>query len=209
MRLLVDWFKSERQQMELKNRQLSSELAYLRAQVNPHFLFNTLNNIYSLAYTKSDNTPEAILKLSGMMRYMLYEANEERVLLEKEIQNLSSFIDLQKLRSRKQDLVDFTIEGNPEGQEIAPLLLIPLVENAFKHGNTRQAAVKVLLIAHQEKLQFRVSNLRQQQEEVTDTAGGLGLSNIKRRLELLYPGRHRLDVRQDEEQFEVSMTIDL
>lgn len=143
------------------------------------------------------------------MRYMLYEANEERVLLEKEIQNLSSFIDLQKLRSRKQDLVDFTIEGNPEGQEIAPLLLIPLVENAFKHGNTRQAAVKVLLIAHQEKLQFRVSNLRQQQEEVTDTAGGLGLSNIKRRLELLYPGRHQLDVRQDEEQFEVSMTIDL
>lgn len=206
VRLLVDWFKAEKQGMELSNQQLESELAYLRSQVNPHFLFNTLNNIYALAYKKSEHTAEAVLKLSSMMRYMLYEATAERVPLSKEIENLQSFIALQKLRSRQQEVVNLEIAGQLEDKEIAPLLLIPLVENAFKHGNTQQAAIFIHLESGRGELIFRVKNHYNQQQQ-KDDAGGVGLLNIRRRLALLYPDRHQMDIRQDEETFEVTLKI--
>lgn len=206
VRLLVDWFRAERQRMELSNQQLQSELAYLRSQVNPHFLFNTLNNIYALAYKKSEHTAEAVLKLSSMMRYMLYEANEERVALSKEIENLHSFIDLQKLRTRQQEFVNFKIEGDIEHKEIAPLLLIPLVENAFKHGSSIHSAINIQLISQREQLTFRVKNHYSTQQQ-KDPAGGVGLTNIRRRLELLYPNRHQMEIRKDEVFFEVTLTI--
>lgn len=206
LHLLVDWFKSERQQMELSNQQLKSELAYLRSQVNPHFLFNTLNNIYALAYKKSEHTAEAVMKLSSMMRYMLYEANEERVPLTKEIDNLHSFIALQKLRSKQEELVHFRIEGAVEEKEIAPLLLVPLVENAFKHGNFRSSPVQIQLKSIPGRLQFTVKNTYKEQQQ-KDSAGGVGLLNIRRRLELLYPNKHRMDIQVEEETFEVTLEI--
>ena len=206
VRLLVDWFRAERQRMELSNQQLQSELAYLRSQVNPHFLFNTLNNIYALAYKKSEHTAEAVLKLSSMMRYMLYEANEERVSLAKEVDNLHSFIALQKLRSRQQELVNFEIEGDIEHKEIAPLLLIPLVENAFKHGNFLHSLIYIQLTVQREQLTFRIKNHYTLQQQ-KDPAGGVGLLNIRRRLELLYPNRHQMDIKKDETTFEVILKI--
>lgn len=207
LRLLVDWFKAERRQMELSNQQLQSELNYLRAQVNPHFLFNTLNNIYALAYKKSDNTAEAVMKLSSMMRYMLYEANEERVPLQKEMEHLHSFIALQKLRSKKQEIVHLHTEGDIESQDIAPLLLIPLVENAFKHGDFLRSPVEIKLSVSPGVLLFKVRNSRSTAQS-KDTTGGVGLRNIRRRLSLLYPGNHGLHIQEEEDTFEVTLKIE-
>ena len=207
LRLLVDWFKAERRQMELGNQQLQSELSFLRAQVNPHFLFNTLNNIYSLAYKKSDHTAEAVMKLSSMMRYMLYEANEEQVPLQKEVEQLHSFIALQKLRSKKQEIVHLQVEGGIKSHQVAPLLLIPLVENAFKHGDFLRSPVEIQLSASPGSLLFKVRNSLGRGES-KETTGGVGLRNIRRRLTLLYPGRHSLQVLESEDAFEVTLTIE-
>ena len=130
----VDWFLNERVQRDLENQRLSAELAFLKSQINPHFLFNSLNSIYSLAYQKSDMTPEAILKLSEIMRYMLYESNDNKVELAKELQYLQNYIDLQKIRFGDKAFVDLKITGEVGDQKIVPLLLIAFIENAFKHG---------------------------------------------------------------------------
>ncbi|MEI6898805.1 MAG: histidine kinase, partial [Bacteroidota bacterium] len=134
IKFVIDWFDAQRMKVELQTQNKASELALLRSQVNPHFLFNTLNNIYSLVYKKSDEAPAAIMKLSSIMRYMLYDTNADRVPLEKEIEYLVSFIELQKLRVKEQNFLEFSIIGSPTGRTIAPMLLIPFVENAFKHS---------------------------------------------------------------------------
>ena len=130
IRFSIDWFETQKLKSQLILQNKASELALLRSQVNPHFLFNTLNNIYSLVHKKSEDAPAAVMKLSAIMRYMLYDATTDKVLLEKEIDYLQSFIELQKLRLRTHDFVELKITGNPEGRTIAPMLLIPFVENA-------------------------------------------------------------------------------
>lgn len=206
LRLLVEWFNAERQQLKLSNQQLQSELAYLRSQVSPHFLFNTLNNIYALAYKKSDHTAEAIMKLSSMMRYMLYEANEDRVSLAKEVEYLNSFIALQQLRTKQEAIFVFEIAGEIGNKEIAPLLLIPLVENAFKHGNFKKSPIQLQLTILANQIRFRINNHYTTQHE-KDSVGGVGLQNIKRRLELLYPKKHSMEIKDQEETFKVTLTI--
>jgi LytS/YehU family sensor histidine kinase len=188
----------------------SGELALLRSQINPHFLFNTLNNIYSLVYKKSDAAPEAVMKMSAIMRYMLYDATTDKVFLEKEIEYLISFIELEKLRIRDKDFVDLTIMGDVEGRTIAPMLLIPFVENAFKHGskNVANPGIRINLTARPHEIRFEVSNHQRKNPTATkDLMGGIGLNNIRRRLNLLYPGKHHLEISSDENHFNVNLIL--
>lgn len=188
----VDWFLNEKIRKTLENEKLSTELAFLRSQINPHFLFNSLNNIYSLAYQQSEKTPEAILKLSEIMRYMLEDSNEPTVPLNREIRYLKNYIELQTLRFKNGAFVQFHIKAKEEGIQIIPLILIAFVENAFKHGIVSDAdhPVKIDLQVQHDLVIFEVWNLKSAQNK--DTTGGIGLSNVKRRLELLYAGRYEL-----------------
>jgi two-component system LytT family sensor kinase len=170
------------------------ELAYLKAQLNPHFLFNSMNNLYGLALTEPESTPDAILMLSQLMRYMLYESNADRVSLTQEVNYLNSYIALEKLRYEGAVHVDFTIEGDIEGLQIAPLLLICFVENAFKHGTVSNPdqPVQLHLAVRAGHLTFTTRN--QIVAKNKDLAGGVGLPSVRRRLALLYPQHHQLTI---------------
>ncbi len=209
IRFMIDWFDSQKLKDELINQRQSSELALLRSQVNPHFLFNTLNNIYSLVYKKSEEAPAAVMKLSSIMRYMLYDANGDSVQLEKEIDYLRSFIELQKLRINLNGFVELAIEGETENRTIAPMLLIPFVENAFKHGGkTHTPGIMIHMKIEPTKILFEVANyFKQNMLAQKDESVGIGLQNIKRRLELLYPAKHMLLITEDDVMFRVKLEI--
>lgn len=208
-RFTFDWFRAQKEKQELETKRLTSELAYLKSQVNPHFLFNTLNNIYGLARKKSPVTEDAILKLSGMMRYMLYETNVPQVPLDREVQQLQDYIALQGLRYARQDVVTFHTEGNLPQFAMPPLLLVPLVENGFKHGRFSQPddQLELSLVANEDSLTFQVENIIAPATEERDAAGGVGLENIKRRLALLYPNAHRLDFQTENNRFCATLEI--
>jgi two-component system, LytTR family, sensor kinase len=210
IKFAIDWFDAQKLKSEIINQTQTSELALLRSQVNPHFLFNTLNNIYSLVCKKSPEAPEAIMKLSAIMRYMLYDANADRVLLEKEIEYLQSFIELQKLRIRHQDFVELRIEGNVGHKTIAPMLLIPFVENAFKHGSRTGSlpGIRIRLVCSPNELVFEVTNhLKRNTLGPKDSIGGIGLQNIKRRLEILYPGKYTLETKEEQDLYVIKLII--
>jgi sensor histidine kinase YesM len=210
IKFAIDWFDTQKLKAELINQTQTSELALLRSQVNPHFLFNTLNNIYSLVCKKSPNAPEAIMKLSSIMRYMLYDANTDKVLLEKEIEYLESFIELQKLRIRHTDFVELRIEGEVCNKTIPPMLLIPFVENAFKHGSKTGACpgIRIHLVAASNQLSFEITNqLKKNFIGQKDKIGGIGLQNIQRRLEILYPRKYKLETTQEDDLYRVKLLI--
>jgi LytS/YehU family sensor histidine kinase len=210
IRLAVGWFETQKLRTALKLERQAGELALLRSQINPHFLFNTLNNIYSLVYKKSEDAPEAVMKMSSIMRYMLYDATTDTVPLEKEVEYLKSFIELEKLRIRHPDFVEMTISGSMEGRTVPPMLLIPFVENAFKHGskNVASPGIRIDLSVSPGEIRFRVSNfLRKNVPAYTDPTGGIGLNNIRRRLNLLYPGKHDLEIKSDEEIYTILLII--
>jgi len=190
----IDWFLNARVQRDLENQRLVAELAFLKSQINPHFLFNSLNSIYSLAYQKSDTTPEAILKLSEIMRYMLYESNDSKVDLAKELQYLQNYIDLQKIRFGNKAFVEFKITGEVGAQKIVPLLLIAFIENAFKHGVANDPSMPIRLFINLDgaNLHFYTENKKHMNNR--DIEGGIGLQNVKRRLDLLYTGKYKLDI---------------
>jgi len=211
IRFSIDWFETQKLKAQLILQNKASELALLRSQVNPHFLFNTLNNIYSLVSKKSDDAPAAVMKLSAIMRYMLYDANTDRVMLEKEIEYLQSFIELQKLRLRKQEFVEINIKGSPDGKTIAPMLLIPFVENAFKHGNKSgtNPGIRINLQVEPDRIIFEVvNNMKSNPNPSEDPVGGIGMQNIQRRLDLLYPGKHSLLITHDKDIFNVKLIIE-
>jgi len=210
MSMALDWIQSQRQKTELLAQNQASELALLRTQINPHFLFNTLNNIYSLVYQKSDNAPSALMKLSSIMRYMLYESNTTKVELVKEIEYLNSYIELQKLRISNKDFIQFTITGNPGNCDIAPMLLIPFVENAFKHSskNNFSPGIIIELNITDCKIIFMVKNYYIDIESSNkDKAKGIGLNNIKRRLELLYPNNYNFQIKSENNVFEIFLEL--
>ena len=180
----------------LNNQKLGAELSFLKSQINPHFLFNTLNNIYALVLKKSTDAPNAVLMLSDIMRYMLHDSNHHRVLLEKEIDYISKFIKLQQLRIKKDVNIEFNIQGEPNKIKIAPMLLIPFVENAFKHGELQQkdAYIKIQLDIIPGEIDFLVENILREKKE--KTTSGIGLDNLKKRLSLIYPGKHKLSRRK-------------
>ena len=207
LKFTIDWFSNERIQHELENQRLTAELAFLKSQINPHFLFNSLNSIYSLAYQGSEDTPEAILKLSEIMRYMLYECNDNKVDLEKEFQYLHNFIDLQKIRFANKAFIDFSIEGKVEGQQIVPLLLIAFIENAFKHGVANNPLKPIMLHIKVDgpQLQFFIKNVKHSNNR--DPEGGIGLNNVKRRLKLLYPDKFNLDIIDETDTYSVKLSL--
>jgi hypothetical protein len=188
---------------------LNAELSYLKAQINPHFLFNTLNSIYSLAIEKSDYTPTAIVKLSGMMRYVLTESSADFVSLEKEINYIRDFVDLQKLRVGNTAEVNFEITGDFMGNRIAPLILIAFIENAFKHGvNPEQkSAIEIHLKIAAKKLHLIVKNNKVNLN--TDLSNQVGLENTINRLDLIYPSKYTLHFRENDNEYKVELILEL
>ncbi len=193
-----EWLTNEKRLKEIENQKLTAELSYLKAQINPHFFFNTLNGIYALARQKSDQTPEVILKLSSLMRYIIYDANESTVLLDKELEHIENYIDLQKIRLNKKIKVNLEINGNPDGLQIAPLLFSVFLENAFKHGldYSKKNTIDIKLLIENSSLFFELKNPIPDTapKELNTNQSGLGLKNIKKRLKLIYPEQHRLSI---------------
>jgi two-component system, LytTR family, sensor kinase len=194
--------------------QLSTEIKFLKSQINPHFLFNTLNNLFSMAQGKgNDELADGISKLSGMMRYMLYDSNEESVLLSKEITYLEECITLNKLRYADEEvIISFDHAGPIADISIAPMLFIPFVENAFKHGVAigQRAAIQIAIVVSGQKLNFSCVNtdysiIRKMEMEIS----GIGLENVRRRLELVYPGKHQLIINKEDGKFMINLEIDL
>lgn len=211
IKFMIDWFNAQKQKESLISRSRASELALLRSQINPHFLFNTLNNLYSLVYKKSDEAPNVVMKLSEIMRYMLYDANAEKVMLQKEVDYLRSFIELNELRLKEGKVTRFDVRGDCTHQLIPPMLLIPFVENAFKHGSKKAAnpAILIRLECDGKGLEFEVINFFDAARAVNkDAAAGIGLDNVRKRLQLLYPGRHSLLVREEAGVFHVNLKIE-
>jgi sensor histidine kinase YesM len=206
-------FELESKQKALENERLSAEINFLKAQINPHFLFNTLNNLYYLAYTQSENTTEVISKLSQMMRYMIYESNHDRVRLSQEIEYMENYISLEKLRLNNNIPIHFHIHGTHREVMVAPLILITFLENAFKHGagnNLSDAWIEIGLEIQEHSILFQIKNSKPEKMKIIQPEkSGIGLQNVKRRLELTYPEKYKL-LTQDEPQFySIELTLDL
>lgn len=188
---------------------INAELSYLKAQINPHFLFNTLNSIYSLAIDKSDETAEAVVKLSGMMRYVITEANNKFVPLEKEISYISDYISLQKLRLDQNVKLTYTVTGEPAGKEIAPIILISFIENAFKYGvsTEEESFIGIKIDITGDHLHLFINNKKVVVNDKPEGKSGLGIENTKYRLQLLYPAAHKLIISETKENFSVTLSI--
>jgi hypothetical protein len=208
-----DALGKQREVDQLKIAVKESELQFLKSQINPHFLFNNLNNLYSYAIAKSDKTPEIILELSGVLRYMLYECKEKYVPLDKEVSQLKNFINLNEMQIEDRGRVSFNSENIRPGYRIAPLILIVFIENAFKYSTSTQAdnisiSVDLKLTEHG-ILKFQCTNTFQPQSVSEDISQGIGLENVMKRLELLYPNAHQLQIQKRDNIFEVSLEMDL
>lgn len=213
LKLLRFWFHREKYIQELSSARMEAELKFLKAQIHPHFLFNTLNNLYTLTLKKSDHAPEVVEKLSDLLRYMSYDANDRTVCLSNEIDYLRNYISLEKIRYGKKLEIAFTVDGSAKGLEIAPLILIPFVENSFKHGVSGRLTacwITIQLSVQGERLSFKVENsLPSSQEDVMGYKEGIGLKNVKRRLDLIYPEQHELKVIASAESHLVILKLDL
>lgn len=196
----------------LQQEQLKTELSFLRSQVSPHFMFNTLNSMVALARKRSDKLEPALIELSNLMHYMLYESDQEKVSLSKEINYLQSYIDLQTLRFGHQVQIMFSMQHPPEERFIEPMLLIPLIENAFKHGigliDDPEINIELKVDANRLSLEVR-NKYNLYTQEVKDRVAGIGLNNLVRRLKLLYPDRHQIITEKNGHWFNASLKIQL
>jgi two-component system LytT family sensor kinase len=209
--LLVRRVEHDRQTRELESKNLSSELQLLRSQIHPHFLFNVLNSLYALTLQKSDLAPGMVLKLSDILRYILYECGEPEVPLEKELNYLQNYIDLEKMRHGTRADIDMRVTGTTEHKTIEPMLFLPFVENCFKHGangNIAGAFVHIHFDIDESRLLFRAENSRNPAVPSNDATGGIGLANVRRRLELLYPDRHTLTIEESGNSYTVLLALE-
>jgi sensor histidine kinase YesM len=206
-------FITQNELLKLQKEKLELELNALKSQVNPHFLFNTLNNLYSLTLKNSEKSSEVVLKLSDIMRYVLYQSNEFQVPLQKELDFINSYVELQKIRYNENYKINLAVNGTVNGQMVAPLLLIDFIENAFKHGLDRRfndGKVDINIKLSASDFAFTVINSKGHSDDGSITkTNGIGLTNIKRRLELMYPGNYALDISDDAEYFEVNLKLQL
>ena len=208
--LVVDFYKKESESKELENEHKEIKLQFLRNQLNPHFLFNSLNSIYSLVRSKSNDAPEAVITLSELMRYMLYEAGDKQVLLEKEINYLKNYIALQRLRLKNSEAVKLNIKGETRNLKIYPLLLISFIENAFKYGTDYEGNthIDIKIKVLDNNLIFEVENIiglyRRDEKN-----SGVGLKNIKNQLNHLYNKNHELIIEETKTNYKVHLTINL
>ena len=207
-----DWFNKQKQTKELEKQNLQSELSLLKNQINPHFLFNTLNNIDSLTKKNPDYASKSIIELSEIMRYMIYETNVDKVPVQKELDYIDNYLSLQKLQYFNDDLVEYTITGDPKDKKIAPMLFIPFIENAFKHCTNKEAkhAIRFSFLLESNKICFEAVNISDKTQIISkDKSGGIGLDTVRRRLEILYPNRYSLDIQEKNDLFCISLMIEI
>ncbi len=214
IKILYEWVIYQRDKKKLEKENMQSELKFLKNQINPHFLFNTLNNIYALSLIKSEATPEVILKLSDLLRYMLYECNEPKVKLRNEISYMKNYLDLERLRQKSDVIIEFKVEGEVKEQTITPLIFTPFLENAFKHGVNKvleNACVRVFLKVKKHKLKFIVENSKPEftTNVINISQGGIGLSNVKKRLEMLYSNNYSLEIENTMTYYKIELTLNL
>ncbi len=210
LRVLERQSQIEELQKETEKERLNTELAFLKNQISPHFFFNTLNNIYSLISINADDSQKAILKLSKLMRYLLYESEQGNAMLSNEIDFMNNYIDLMKLRVNDKVELSVSIPKKYEDRSIPPLLFIPFIENAFKHGISyrERSFIDINMVVTVDSITFRCMNsLIKTKDEASDGHPGIGLENVSKRLNLLFPGRHELKIDKSENAFEVLLTI--
>jgi two-component system, LytTR family, sensor kinase len=210
IKLLKYWYANKQAQQILAQEKLQAELQFLKTQIHPHFLFNTLNNLYALTLKKSDKAPEMVLKLSELINYMLYECTSNEVPLAKEIKFIRSYVDIEKMRYGDKLDIDIRVSGEVGDRKIAPLILLPFVENCFKHGASetlQQSWVKVSIDAQPHVLIIKVENSKSSDNGTPGRKEGIGIQNVKRRLDLLYDGNHELKIINGEETFLVVLTL--
>jgi two-component system, LytTR family, sensor histidine kinase AlgZ len=218
LRFAADWPALESRRRQLETEKLNAEIKFLKAQVNPHFLFNTLNNLYYLSTIKSDTAPVIIAKLSEVMRYMIYDSNHEQITLDKEIEYMQHYISLERLRLKEGMPLELEVSGRTD-MLISPLILITFLENAFKHGisnGTDYCWIRSRLQVDDTRLRYTIANSKVKTPAYSSEGGkiypadgdGIGLTNVKRRLQLTYPGKHQLDIDDREDSYSVTLTID-
>ena len=213
-KIINDWAQQRREKVDLQRQTLKSELNFLRSQINPHFLFNTLNSLYALTLKKSDKAPEIVLRLSEMMRYMLYECNERYVTLEKEINYVKNYLELEKIRHKGKCDIEFEMIGEVGSQKIAPLIFIPFIENSFKHGLNSQIVdgyVDIIMNIKDDSINMNIKNSKSQTKPKAPSkiSGGVGLVNVKRRLNLLYSEEYQLSIKDTPNEYAVNIDINL
>ena len=205
---IADKAKADMWIREKQSEHLKTELSFLRSQISPHFLFNVLNNIAALVRMKSNDLEPTIMKLSSLMQYMLYETDDEKVIVKSEAEYLQAYIDLQRQRYGDELILQVMFDIKEEWHTIEPMLLIPFVENAFKHGGILQRPeIRVSLSVISNKLHFIVENKFEDSKAIRDKTSGIGLANVKRRLELLYPGKHKLTINEKNGWFIIELLI--
>jgi two-component system LytT family sensor kinase len=213
LKIIHDWYRKDRLTRELQQAKAEAEMQLLRAQLNPHFLFNTLNNLYGLALRRSTKTADSILKLSQILDFLLYDSNQPVIPLSKEVVLLRDYLDLEQLRYGERLQLELDIpEALPEVL-ISPLLLLPLVENAFKHGGAGEEGcfrIRIKLRTDASQLVFEIKNSKRKgKREAAAGNGGIGLRNLRQRLQLLYPGRHEMNIRETDQCFGVRLILRL
>jgi sensor histidine kinase YesM len=210
IKLFKEWFRQRNNALRAENEKVRIELESLRSQIHPHFLFNTLNNLYSLTLTSSASASIVVVHLSDLLRYMLYECKDHEVPVDKELQMLKKYIELEKLRYGNRLDVGFTINGSTDGLSIAPLLLLPFVENSFKHGVSEQidqSWISIHIHIQGNRFTIQISNSRIEQTEFI--YGGLGMENVRKRLKLLYPDAFELKITEEPEIYIVRLELTL
>jgi len=209
-RMFSQKLAKEKRETTVQNEHLISEMKFLKSQVNPHFLFNALNNIYTLVHLKHDNAPTMLMKLSDMLRYMLYECNDEWVPLDKEITYINNYIELQQLKTEQDQNIVTDFNNVDSTTTIPPLLLIPFIENSFKHSrieNTKTESVSIQLNSLGQQINFVITNSIPTTPIAKDNTGGIGLENVKRRLELLYYDNYELTIDDTKQKYTVTLNI--
>lgn len=212
VKFVKKWLEQQQEKHEMEKRHLESELNLLKAQLHPHFLFNTMNNLYALSLEKSSKTSEGIAKISDLLRSVLYECNDSEITLDKEINLIENYIDLEKMRYGDRLKVEFSISGNTDEMTIAPMMLFTFVENSFKHGSSNDPETPFISIAvniNNKELFFAVKNSKpkEKRKETDKKDGGIGLTNVKKRLDIIYPGRYELRCDDKQCRYEVSLII--
>ena len=210
--LVYNRYEAEKRNLSIINEQREAQLQALRGQINPHFLFNTLNNIYALAVVDSKPTADMVLKLSKLLRYVIYDSQEKKVTLKKEVQQIEEFIELFQMRMEEPANIQFDFSGVNDHQLVEPMILIPFLENGFKHGDfdtNVDAFLKADLGVKNDQLDFKIVNSKNNLDTQKDRRGGVGLDNIKKRLELKYSRQYQLDIHDQEDQFFVHFKLQL
>jgi two-component system, LytTR family, sensor kinase len=208
LNIIKRFLVSQARLKELETSSLKTELAFLKHQINPHFLFNSLNNIYVQSRTNHTDASDSILQLSDLLRYQLYDCGKEKVNLEAEVDYLQNYLKIDRMRKNKAS-VDFDVDGSPANIKVAPFLFIPFVENALKHGITmnNETKIRIRFRISAEQVIFEIENTKPEQSLSHTVKGGIGIANISRRLDLLYPGKYRLDIDNERSAYKVRLSI--